>query len=129
VVSLPSRLVESAIAASVVLAALNNLSPVVQRGRWLVAFAFGLIHGFGFASVLADLGLPPESLLLALVGFNLGVEAGQLCIVAAFLPLAYAMRHTWMYRRMIVVGGSAVIVLIAALWMVERVFDLQLGLI
>ncbi len=129
VVTLPSRLVESAIAASVVLAALNNLSPVVQRGRWLVAFAFGLIHGFGFASVLADLGLPQESLLLALVGFNLGVEAGQLCIVAAFLPLAYAMRHTWMYRRMIVVGGSAVIVLIAALWMVERMFDLQLGLI
>ena len=56
VVSLPSRLVESAIAASVVLAALNNLWPVVQRGRWLVAFGFGLIHGFGFASVLADLG-------------------------------------------------------------------------
>jgi hypothetical protein len=129
VVTLPSRLVESAIAASVVLAALNNLWPIVKRGRWLVAFAFGLIHGFGFASVLADLGLPQESLLLALVGFNLGVEAGQLCIVAAFLPLAYAMRHTWMYRRMIVVGGSAVIVLIAALWMVERMFDLQLGLI
>jgi hypothetical protein len=128
-VTLPSRLVESAIAASVVLAALNNLWPLVQRGRWLVAFGFGLIHGFGFASVLADLGLPQESLLLALVGFNLGVEAGQLCIVAAFLPLAYAMRHTWVYRRMIVVGGSAVIVLIAALWMVERVFDLQLGLI
>ena len=127
VVTLPSRLVESAIAASVVLAALNNLRPIVQRGRWLVAFGFGLIHGFGFASVLADLGLPPESLLLALLGFNLGVEAGQLCIVAAFLPLAYAMRHTWMYRRMIVVGGSAVIVLIAALWMVERVFDLELG--
>ena len=61
VVTLPSRLVESAIAASVVLAALNNLSPVVQRGRWLVAFAFGLIHGFGFASVLADLGLPQEA--------------------------------------------------------------------
>jgi hypothetical protein len=129
VVTLPSRLVESAIAASVVLAALNNVWPIVQRGRWLVAFAFGLIHGFGFASVLADLGLPQESLLLALVGFNLGVEAGQLCIVAAFLPLAYAMRHTWVYRRMIVVGGSAVIVLIAALWMVERVFDLELGLL
>ena len=129
VVTLPSRVVESAIAASVVLAALNNLWPVVQRGRWLVAFAFGLIHGFGFASVLADLGLPQENLLLALVGFNLGVEAGQLVIVAAFLPLAYAMRHTWMYRRVVFVGGSALIVAVAALWMVERVFDLQLGLI
>jgi len=129
VVALPSRLVESAIAASVLLAALNNLWPVVQRGRWLVAFTFGLIHGFGFASVLADLGLPQENLLLALVGFNLGVEAGQLCIVAVFLPFAYALRHTWMYRRMVLVGGSALIVVIAALWMVERVFDLQLGLI
>jgi len=129
VVSLPSRLVESAIAASVVLAALNNLYPVVQRGRWLVAFTFGLIHGFGFASVLTELGLPKESLLLALVGFNLGVEAGQLCIVAAFLPLAYALRHTWIYRRVVFVGGSALIVVIAALWMIERVFNLKLGLL
>jgi hypothetical protein len=129
VVTLPSRLVESAIAASVVLAALNNLWPLVHRARWLVAFSFGLIHGFGFASVLADLGLPQESLLLALVGFNLGVEAGQLCIVAAFLPIAYTLRDSWVYRRVVVLGGSALIVLIAALWMVERVFDLQLGLI
>jgi hypothetical protein len=129
VVSLPSRLVESAIAASVALAALNNLFPVVQRGRWLVAFTFGLIHGFGFASVLTGLGLPKESLLLALVSFNLGVEAGQLCIVGAFLPLGYALRHTWAYRRLVVVGGSALILLIAGLWMVERMFNLQLGLL
>jgi hypothetical protein len=129
VVTLPSRLVESAIAASVVLAALNNLWPLVQRARWLVAFTFGLIHGFGFASVLADLGLPQDSLLLALVGFNLGVEAGQLAIVALFLPLAYAGRDTWFYRRVVVVGGSAAIALIAALWMIERVFGLELGLL
>jgi len=60
----------------------------------MVAFAFGLIHGFGFASVLADLGLPQDALLLALVGFNLGVEGGQLAIVSVFLPLAYYLRHT-----------------------------------
>ena len=102
VVSLPSRLVESAIAASVVLAALNNIRPVVHGGRWIIAFCFGLIHGFGFASVLADLGLPQGSLLLALVAFNLGVELGQLAIVAVFLPLAYALRDTLFYRR----GGS-----------------------
>lgn len=129
VIELPSRLVESLIALSVVLAAFNNLWPLVHRSRWAVAFGFGLVHGFGFASVLADLGLPRDSLLLALVGFNLGVEAGQLVIVAAFLPLAYALRHTWMYRRMIFVGGSAAIVVIATLWMIERVFDLRLGLI
>lgn len=129
VVQLPSRFVESAIALSVILAALNNLFPVVQKGRWMVAFGFGLVHGFGFASVLADLGLPRESLLLALVGFNLGVETGQLAIVALFLPLAYALRHTWMYRRMIFVGGSAAIALVAGIWMVERMFGLDLGLI
>jgi hypothetical protein len=129
VISLPSRLVESAIAFSVLLAALNNLKPVVHRGRWLVAFAFGLVHGFGFASVLADLGLPRDALVLALVGFNLGVEAGQLAIVAAFLPLAYGLRRTWVYRRMIFAGGSAAIAVAAALWMIERMFDLQLGLI
>jgi hypothetical protein len=126
VITLPSRLVESAIAASVLLAALNNLWPVVQRGRWLVAFVFGLVHGFGFASVLADLGLPRDSLLVALVGFNLGVEVGQLAIVAVFLPLAYAARHTWAYRRLVFVGGSAAIALLAALWLVERAFDVKL---
>jgi hypothetical protein len=126
VVDLPSRLVESAIAASVVLAALNNVWPVVRRGRWLVAFLFGLVHGFGFASVLADLGLPQDSLLLALIGFNLGVELGQLAIVGVFLPLAYAARHTWLYQRTVVVGGSAVIVCIAALWLVERAFEVKL---
>ncbi len=128
VVELPSRLVESVIAASVVLAALNNVWPVVRRGRWLIAFVFGLVHGFGFASVLADLGLPREHLLVALVGFNLGVEAGQLAIVALFLPIAYAIRDTWAYRRALVVGGSAAIALLAAVWMVERAFDMQLSL-
>jgi hypothetical protein len=129
VVQLPSRLVESAIALSVVLAALNNVWPVVHGRRWVVAFGFGLIHGFGFASVLADLGLPQSALLVALVGFNLGVETGQLAIVAAFLPPAYALRQTWAYRRLIFVGGSAAIALVAALWLVERAFDLKLGLI
>jgi hypothetical protein len=126
VVSLPSRLVESTIALSVVLAALNNLKPVVAGRRWAVAFGFGLIHGFGFASVLADLGLPRDALVLALVGFNLGVEAGQLAIVGLFLPVAYGLRRTWVYRRMIFAGGSALIALLAAVWMAERVFALKL---
>ena len=126
VISLPSRLVESAIALSVVLAALNNLYPVVTRERWMVAFGFGLVHGVGFASVLADLGLPQGALVLALVGFNLGVEAGQLAIVAMFLPLAYALRRTWLYRRLIFAGGSALIALLAAVWLLERALDLKL---
>jgi hypothetical protein len=121
--------VESCIALSVVLAALNNILPVVHGRRWVVAFGFGLIHGFGFASVLADLGLPRDALLLALVGFNLGVETGQLAIIAVFLPVAFALRKTAFYRRFVLVGGSAAIAAVASLWLVERAFDLKLGLI
>jgi len=126
IVTLPSRLVESCIAASVALAALNNMRPIVYRGRWLIAFFFGLIHGFGFASVLADLGLPQESLLLALVAFNVGVEAGQLAIVAVFVPMVYRWRTTSIYRRGVLVAGSAGILLIAGMWLVERAFNLLL---
>jgi len=126
VISLPSRLVESTIALSVVLAALNNLVPVVAERRWAVAFAFGLIHGFGFASVLTDLGLPQESLLLALVGFNLGVEVGQLAIVSAFLPFAHALRGSWFYRRVVFIWGSATIALVAGIWLAERALDVKI---
>jgi hypothetical protein len=124
--SLPSRLVESAIALSVMLAAANNLWPLVAHRRWVVAFGFGLIHGFGFASVLAELGLPADALLLSLVGFNLGVEAGQLAIVAGFLPLAFALRHTGFYRRGIFVWGSLLILLLASIWLAERALDFKL---
>ena len=121
-----SRLVESVIAASVVLAAANNLKPLVEHRRWMVAFAFGLIHGFGFASVLAELGLPQETLVLSLLGFNAGVEVGQLAIVAGFLPLAYALRNTPFYRRVVFVGGSLATLTIALIWFIERAFDLKL---
>ena len=126
VVSLPSRWVEATIAASVVIAAMNNVFPIFRERRWMMAFAFGLIHGFGFASVLRDLGLPQDALVLALVGFNLGVEAGQLAIVAAFLPVAYALRQSWFYQRLILLGGSFLIAAVASVWLVERAFDLKL---
>ncbi len=126
IVSLPSRWVESAIAASVVLAAANNLFPLVERRRWLVALSFGLIHGFGFASVLTELGLPKDALVLSLLGFNVGVETGQLAIVAAFLPLAYWLRNTAFYRKGIFVGGSILTLLVALVWLVERAFNLRL---
>jgi len=126
IIELPSRLVESTIALSVVLAALNNIWPLVHGRRWMVAFGFGLIHGFGFASVLADLGLPRDALLLALVGFNVGVELGQLAIISGFLPIAYALRSTRAYRRVIFVGGSAAIALVAAVWLAERALDVKI---
>jgi HupE / UreJ protein len=125
-VSLPSRFVESAIAASVVLAAANNVWPVFQGKRWIVAFFFGLIHGFGFASVLADLGLPQGALILALVGFNLGVEIGQLAIVGVFLPIAYLARKTWIYQRVIFVAGSLIIVALAGTWLIERALNVSI---
>ena len=123
-ISLPSRIVESVIAASVVLAALNNLRGTVDRRRWVMAFVFGLVHGFGFASVLADLGLPQGALALALVGFNVGVEIGQLAIVAVFLPVAFALRGTTFYRVGVLRFGSLLVALLAAWWFVERAFDL-----
>lgn len=124
-VRLPSRLVESTIAASVILAAFNNLRPIFPDRGWIVAFVFGLIHGFGFANVLADLGLARETLALALVGFNLGVELGQLAIVAVFLPLAFSLRSSWVYQKLTLRFGSALIVLLATTWMFERIWDFK----
>lgn len=125
-IELPSRIVESVIAASVVAAALNNVKPLVLGRLWMVAFGFGLVHGFGFASVLADLGLPSDALAIALVGFNLGVELGQLAIVLLFLPLAYALRHSTFYRRWIMVGGSLLIAALAAVWLAERMLAIEI---
>lgn len=125
IVSIPSRITESVIAVSIVIAALNNLLPMVEGRRWTVAFAFGLLHGFGFASVLRDLGLPRDALAVALVGFNLGVEVGQLAIVSVFLPLAFWLRATVFYRKTVLVGGSSLIIVLASLWFVERAFNVK----
>lgn len=117
-VSLSPRIVEPAIAISVAAAAANNLVRVIDA-RWAVAFALGLLHGFGFSSVLADLGLPGTALAPALLGFNLGVELGQLAIVAAFLPLAFLVRRTRGYRVVMIVGSAAMVVL-GLHWAVTR---------
>jgi hypothetical protein len=126
VVSLPSRLVESLIALSVLLTALDNVWPILPRRRWQVAFAFGLLHGFGFASVLADLDLPPSALALSLFGFNVGVEIGQLVLVLLLVPLVYLLRDTRAYPRLGMTAASAVIALFAGGWLIERSLDLKL---
>ena len=126
VVSLPSRLVESLIALSVLLTALDNVWPILPRRRWQVAFAFGLLHGFGFASVLADLDLPPSALALSLFGFNVGVEIGQLVLVLVLVPLVYLVRDTRAYPRLGMTAASAVIALFAGGWLIERSLDLKL---
>jgi hypothetical protein len=125
-VSLPSRMVESGIALTVFLGALNNLAPVILKRRWIAAFVFGLIHGFGFAGALKSLQLPSSELAISLFGFNVGVELGQLAIVTAFVPLAFSVRYTQFYRQGIVRGGSIAIALIAAAWFIERVWDVTL---
>ena len=124
IVHLPSRLVESGIALSVMVAALNNLYPVVHKRVWLIAFAFGFIHGLGFASALAGLQLPPGAMAASLGGFSVGVEIGQEAIVLAFLPLAYLLRRTWFYRVVMFRWGSALIVALALGWLVQRAFDI-----
>ena len=125
IVDPPSRWVESIIAASVVLAALNNIWPVISEARWKLTFVFGLVHGFGFASALKDAGLAKGALAGPLVGFNVGVEIGQLCIVAVVLPLAWTLRGTRTYRGAFA-GGSLAIAGVAGLWLVQRAFDLSL---
>lgn len=122
VVTLPSRLVESAIALSIVVVAVWNIAkPDVVRGRALVAASFGLIHGFGFSSVLRELVLPSGQRVVALVAFNVGIELAQLALVAiAIAPLAWAARHAW-YRPRVLTAGSAGIALVATYWFVERI--------
>ena len=126
VVTLPSRLVESAIAASVVLAAVNNLYPILRQDRWMAAFLLGLMHGFGFSSTLMDLDLPRSNLVLTLFGFNAGVEIGQVAIVALFVPLAYAARKSLAYRRYALIAGSVVITVLAMIWLIERAFVVKI---
>ncbi len=127
VIGLPSRLVESGIALSVLLAALNNIWPQVTRRAWLLAFSFGLVHGFGFASVLNDLGLPRDALAISLAGFNIGVELGQLTVVLVVVPLIFLLRERRFYRPAILVGGSSAIAAVAALWFLQRALGFGLN--
>jgi hypothetical protein len=125
-VRVPAAVIEPLIAFTVLAAALNNLLPVVTTRLAFAAFIFGLIHGFGFAEVLAPLGLPPLALAQALLAFNLGVEGGQLIVVAVSFALLALARHWRGYPRWILGGGSAALALLACAWIIERVFNLSI---
>jgi hypothetical protein len=129
IVSPPSRWVEILIAVSVVITAIDNVVPLfpaaLRKRPWLIAFGFGLIHGFGFAGVLQGLNLPRADLMLSLIGFNVGVEIGQLALVAFLLPAAYAIRARSIYPRVVLTGGSVATASIAAGWLLERSIDFQ----
>ncbi|HZO12647.1 MAG TPA: HupE/UreJ family protein [Polyangiaceae bacterium] len=119
VVVLPSALVEATIAASIVLAAVLNLWRPDTERPWL-ALAFGLVHGFGFSSVLAEVGLPANERVLALLSFNIGIELGQLAFVALVIaPLTWIARQRY-YQKSVLFPSSLAIAAIAAVWFVER---------
>jgi hypothetical protein len=122
VVILPDRLVEAVIALSIAAVAAENLClrPTVTR-RWIVSFGFGLVHGFGFSSVLREIGLPPAGLLASLFGFNAGVEVGQALVVAAALPALFLFRQKGWGRRL-AQGSSVAILVVGVVLFLERAF-------
>jgi hypothetical protein len=120
-VVLPTRLVESAIALSIAWVALENVLFDRSHGRWRITFVFGLVHGFGFASILRQMHLPAQGLAASLVAFNLGVEAGQIVVVVLVYPVIAAIQRA-PGRRTIVATASSVILTLALYWFVERAF-------
>ena len=126
-VVLPSQIVESIIAFSIGLAAFHNIRPIFKMKDWIIAFIFGLFHGFGFASVLSDLGLTGEFLTLSLLGFNIGVEIGQLVIIACMFPLLFLIRKLKFYPKFLVYM-SVLLIIVSLYWFIERVFDINMGI-
>lgn len=139
VVTLPSRLIEAGIALTIVYVAVENIwllrrgsqleasSPVspVKPHRWKLTFVFGLIHGFGFANVLRELGLPTVGLVRSLLAFNVGVEVGQIAIAIALLPLAALLRH-WRHGRKVALAISALLACFGAGWLLDRALNLEI---
>ena len=127
IVKLPSALVESIIALSIALAAFHNVYPLVKGKEWVIAFVFGLFHGFGFASVLGDLGLSGDYLTVSLLGFNIGVEVGQVIIVCIIFPILFFLAKTKLYKP-ILIYGSLFLVLVALNWFTDRSMGTDLPL-
>ncbi|MEO8045012.1 MAG: HupE/UreJ family protein, partial [Spartobacteria bacterium] len=125
-VQLPSRWIESAIAASILYVGLENLlrGEGHLRGRWLLTFTFGLVHGLGFAGVLREMGVADGgwTTVAPLAGFNLGVEAGQLCVAAILLPLLLRLRKNPQFLRVAIPVASVVVAAAGGCWLVQRAF-------
>jgi hypothetical protein len=119
----PASIVEPLIAASIAWVGLENLRYGQHGARWIVVFGFGLIHGFGLAGALLDLGFgsSPTEIAIALISFNGGVEAGQLAAAAALLPLLWFIRSRPLWRARLVPVCSMMIVAAGSYWLIERV--------
>lgn len=126
IVTLPSRLVESIIALSIAIAAADIIVPIFRGRIWIVVFVFGLFHGFGFASVLGEIGVPPKYLVYSLLGFNIGVEIGQVAIVCLIFPLLYLLRRWWVYPQLVLRYGSIMLIAVSLYWFIERGFGVDL---
>ena len=120
VVTLAPAFIEPAIAVTIILAALDNVWPIFPVKRVVVAFVFGLVHGFGFAGVLGELNLPSSAFAWALLQFNLGLESGQLLIVATATAVLFALRRWARYRPIVIGSGSFAAIVVGALWLIER---------
>ncbi len=127
-IALDSRLVECVIAASIMYVAVENIIRPDARHRYLITFAFGLMHGLGFASMLAEL-LPPSGVVVPLLLFNAGVELGQLAIVVLLLPLlclGVRLAGARTYRLVLLPFGSAILATLGGLWLIERLFEITI---
>ncbi len=120
--SLPSRIVEPLIAASIAYVGIENIrSRSLGNARLVLVFAFGLLHGLGFASVLADFGMERDAFMTSLISFNVGVEFGQLTILAAcFMLVGFWFGQKSWYRKIVTIPASSLIAIVALYWMVER---------
>jgi hypothetical protein len=120
---LPSRLVECGIALTIIYVAFDNLRRKSTAHRWLLTFGFGLVHGFGFASVLSELGLPAVGRVRCLLAFNIGVEIGQLAIVSVALPILWLLAKRQLQAR-VAFAVSVIVGLFGMGWFIERAFGL-----
>ncbi|UXX81423.1 HupE/UreJ family protein [Roseovarius pelagicus] len=127
ILRLPERLIESLIAASIAIAAAANLIAAPRRQIWIVIFGFGLLHGMGFANVLAPYGVEPTNIVVTLFAFNVGVELGQILFVVLCVPLLYMLRKSRLYVPVVLYGGSSLLILIALYWFVERAFGVNMS--
>jgi hypothetical protein len=127
IIELPSKLVETVIALSIIATAFHNLRPIFANREHLIAFAFGIFHGFGFAGLLSELGVGRGQRLLSLLGFNVGVEIGQAFIIMLLFPALFLLRRTALYSWVLRIG-SIVLAAIASVWALERIFETELGI-
>jgi len=116
------RITESIIALSIAVTALHNLRPIIQNREWMIAFVFGLFHGFGFASLTQSLDVSTSTQLISLAGRNIGIEIGQLLVVFLMFPMLYLLRRTTIYLPLLRVVSVGLIIASIG-WMTERLFD------